>query len=119
MARIVGGLSTSHVPMIGRAIAAGLRARGCKVTLGARSEDEGRRAAAELGTSFARIDLADPDSCFDAVIAAGGFDILISRFKSSSLSRVSPRAMWKFLRMSRVRGPARASAGSPPPRIRR
>ena len=45
---------------IGRAIAAGLKARGCTVTLGARSVAEGRAAAAELGVAFARIDLADP-----------------------------------------------------------
>ena len=33
---------------IGRAIAAGLKARGCSVTLAARDPDEGRRAAFEL-----------------------------------------------------------------------
>jgi NAD(P)-dependent dehydrogenase (short-subunit alcohol dehydrogenase family) len=63
---------------IGRAIAAGLKARGCAVTLGARSEAEGRAAAAELGVGFARIDLADPDTSFDAVVQAGGFDILVN-----------------------------------------
>jgi len=63
---------------IGRAIAAGLKARGCAVTLGARSEAEGRAAAADLGVGFARIDLADPDSSFDAVVQAGGFDILVN-----------------------------------------
>lgn len=63
---------------IGRAIAAGLKARGCAVTLSAREEEAGRRAAFELGVSFARIDLSDPDSSFDAVTQAGGFDILVN-----------------------------------------
>lgn len=63
---------------IGRAIAAGLKARGCAVTLGARSETEGRAAAADLGVAFARIDLADPDTSFGAVVRAGGFDILVN-----------------------------------------
>lgn len=63
---------------IGRAIAAGLKARGCSVTIGARSADEGRAAAAELGTHWVRLDLTDPDSLFDAVTQAGGFDILVN-----------------------------------------
>ena len=63
---------------IGLAIAAGLRARGCTVTLGARNPTEGRAAAASLGVAFARIDLSDPDSYFDAVTQTGGFDILIN-----------------------------------------
>lgn len=63
---------------IGRAIAAGLKARGCVVTLSAREEEAGRRAAFELGVSFARIDLSDPDSSFDALTRAGGFDILVN-----------------------------------------
>ncbi len=63
---------------IGRAIAAGLIARGCTVTLGARNATEGREAAQALNCRFARIDLRDPDSYFDAVTAQGGFDILIN-----------------------------------------
>jgi len=63
---------------IGKAIAAGLNARGCSVTLGARDADAGRAAAAELGVGFVRLDLTDPDSYFDAVTAAGGFDILVN-----------------------------------------
>ncbi|MFN3642896.1 MAG: SDR family NAD(P)-dependent oxidoreductase [Gemmobacter sp.] len=63
---------------IGRAIAAGLKARGCAVTLGARDEAAGRHAAAELGTAFARLDLADPDTVFEALTRAGGFDILVN-----------------------------------------
>lgn len=63
---------------IGKAIAAGLKARGCTVTLAARDEASGREAAAELGVAFARIDLNDPDSYFDAVVGAGGYDILIN-----------------------------------------
>ncbi len=63
---------------IGRAIAAALKARGCAVTLAARNEAEGRKAAADLGVTFARIDLSDPDSYFDAVTTTGGFDILVN-----------------------------------------
>ncbi len=63
---------------IGRAIAAGLKAKGCRVTLSARNEVEGRKAAAELGTAFVRLDLADPDTACEAVVQAGGFDILIN-----------------------------------------
>jgi NAD(P)-dependent dehydrogenase (short-subunit alcohol dehydrogenase family) len=63
---------------IGRAIVAGLKARGCKVTLGARSEDEGRAAAAELGVAFARLDLSDADTSFDVMRQSGGFDILVN-----------------------------------------
>jgi NAD(P)-dependent dehydrogenase (short-subunit alcohol dehydrogenase family) len=78
---------------IGRAIAAALKARGCTVTLGARSEAEGRAAAAELGTGFARIDLSDPDSCFDAMLASGGFDILVNNAGVlSEASLLSPRS---------------------------
>ena len=63
---------------IGKAIAAGLRARGCLVTLGARDAAAGRAVAAELGVGFARIDLQDPESYFEAVTQAGGFDILVN-----------------------------------------
>ncbi len=63
---------------IGLAIAEGLKARGAIVTLAARFEPQGRAAAASLGVAFARIDLSDPDSYFDAITAAGGFDILIN-----------------------------------------
>ena len=63
---------------IGRAIAAGLIAKGCLVTIGARDEAEGRQTAQSLGASYARIDLLDPDSYFDAVTKTGGFDILIN-----------------------------------------
>ena len=78
---------------IGRAIAAGLKARGCAVTLGARDEAAGRQAAADLGTAFARIDLQDPDSYFEAVTRAGGFDILVNKAGVlSDASLLSPRS---------------------------
>lgn len=78
---------------IGRAIAAGLKARGCRVTLSARDEEAGRRAAFDLGVSFARIDLLDPDSYFDAVTQAGGFDILVNNAGVlSDASLLSPRS---------------------------
>lgn len=78
---------------IGRAIAAGLKARGCAVTLSARSEAEGRQAAADLGVAFLRIDLADPDSLFDAMVQSGGFDILVNNAGVlSDASLLSPRS---------------------------
>lgn len=63
---------------IGRAIAAGLKARGCAVTLAARDEAAGRQAAFALGVSFVRLDLSDPDSVFEAITRSGGFDILVN-----------------------------------------
>jgi NAD(P)-dependent dehydrogenase (short-subunit alcohol dehydrogenase family) len=63
---------------IGRAIAAGLIARGCIVTIGARNADEGRDAATALNCRHVRIDLTDPDSYFTALAQQGGFDILVN-----------------------------------------
>ena len=63
---------------IGRAIAAGLIAKGCQVTIGARNADDGRAAAADLNCRHAHVDLTDADSYFAAVTEAGGFDILIN-----------------------------------------
>ena len=63
---------------IGRAIAAGLKARGCAVTIAARDEAEGRQAAADLGVGFVRIDLTEADTSFDAMTRSGGFDILVN-----------------------------------------
>lgn len=78
---------------IGRAIAAGLKARGCAVTLSARDEGAGRAAAAELGVGFVRLDLQDPDSYFDAVTQAGGFDILVNNAGVlNEVSLLSPRS---------------------------
>lgn len=78
---------------IGRAIAAGLKARGCAVTLSARDEAAGRQAAADLGVGFVRLDLQDPDSYFDAVTQAGGFDILVNNAGVlNEVSLLSPRS---------------------------
>ena len=63
---------------IGRAIAAGLIAKGARVTIGARNPDEGRTAAADLNCRHAHIDLTDADTYFAAVTEAGGFDILVN-----------------------------------------
>ncbi|HMO09779.1 MAG TPA: SDR family NAD(P)-dependent oxidoreductase [Paracoccaceae bacterium] len=63
---------------IGRAIAAGLCAAGCRVTIGARDAAAGRAAASDLGAAFLHLDLADPDSTFAAMTQAGGFDILVN-----------------------------------------
>jgi len=78
---------------IGRAIAAALKSRGAQVTLAARDASAGRAAAADLGVSFARIDLSDPDSYFDAITATGGFDILINNAGIlNEVSLLSPRS---------------------------
>ena len=63
---------------IGRAIAAGLKAAGCAVTIGARNQAEGRQAAADLGVAHARLDLEDPDTGFALMTQTGGFDILVN-----------------------------------------
>ena len=63
---------------IGRAIAVGLKARGCAVTIAARDEAEGRQAAADLGVAFVRIDLTEADTSFEAMTRTGGFDILVN-----------------------------------------
>lgn len=63
---------------IGRAIAQGLIAKGCAVTIGARNPDEGREAAQALNCRHAHIDLQDADTYFAAVTQAGGFDILVN-----------------------------------------
>ncbi len=63
---------------IGRAIAAGLVARGHRVTIGARDPAAGRAAAAELGCAFVPLDLTEPDQVFAAVTGAGGFDVLVN-----------------------------------------
>ena len=78
---------------IGKAIAAGLKARGASVTLAARDEASGRAAAAELGVGFALIDLTDPDSYFDVLVAAGGYDILVNNAGVlSDASLLSPQS---------------------------
>lgn len=63
---------------LGRAIAAGLKARGCRVTIGARDARAGAEAAATLGCDWLGLDLEEPDSYFAAMTRAGGFDILVN-----------------------------------------
>jgi NAD(P)-dependent dehydrogenase (short-subunit alcohol dehydrogenase family) len=63
---------------IGRAIAAGLIAKGAQVTIGARHKDEGHQVAEALGCRSVHLDLNDPDSYFDAITRQGGFDILVN-----------------------------------------
>lgn len=63
---------------IGLAIARGLIQKGVAVTLGARSETEGRTMAQALNCSFVHLDLMDPDSCFAAFTRRGGWDILVN-----------------------------------------
>jgi NAD(P)-dependent dehydrogenase (short-subunit alcohol dehydrogenase family) len=69
---------------IGKAIAAGLKARGCAVTIGARNADEGRAAAAEIGCAFA---------LYDLFAAHRGFDILVNNAGIlKHVSLLSPRS---------------------------
>lgn len=63
---------------IGRAIAAGLIARGCAVTIGARDAAAGVGTANELGCASVGLDLEDPETYFAAMTGAGGFDILVN-----------------------------------------
>ena len=63
---------------IGYEIARGLMAQGVAVTIGARSEVEGRSAAEALGCRYTKIDLLNPDSYFDAYAKSGGWDILVN-----------------------------------------
>jgi NAD(P)-dependent dehydrogenase (short-subunit alcohol dehydrogenase family) len=61
---------------IGRAIAAGLVARGVTVTLTARDPDDGRAAAEALGCNWVLADLAQPDSLRQ--FEGAEFDILVN-----------------------------------------
>ena len=63
---------------IGYAIARGLIAQNVTVTIGARSDTEGRTAAQSLNCRHTKIDLLDPDSYFDSFTKSGGWDILIN-----------------------------------------
>ena len=63
---------------IGLAIAKGLLAKGCQVTIGARDATQGREAAAAIGAKSAPLDLMNPDSYFDTIAKSEGFDILIN-----------------------------------------
>ena len=71
-------LVTGGTRGIGYQIAQGLIAQGVTVTIGARSEAEGRTAAEALGCRFTKIDLLNPDSYFDAYAKSGGWDILVN-----------------------------------------
>ncbi len=63
---------------IGFAIVEGLVRLGHDVTLGARDPKAGRAAAGKLGCRWAHVDLRDPETYFEAVTAAGGFDVLVN-----------------------------------------
>jgi NAD(P)-dependent dehydrogenase (short-subunit alcohol dehydrogenase family) len=78
---------------LGRAIAAGLVARGCRVTIGARNPVDGRIAAQALGADFVHLDLTDPDTGFSAMTRADGFDILVNNAGVlSEVSLLTPRS---------------------------
>lgn len=63
---------------VGRAIAAGLVARGVRVTIGSRVLTDGQATAQAIGCAAVQLDLSDPDSSFAAITAAGGYDILVN-----------------------------------------
>jgi NAD(P)-dependent dehydrogenase (short-subunit alcohol dehydrogenase family) len=66
---------------LGRETARQLLAAGHDVWIGARDEERGRAAAAELGARFVRVDVTDDASVAEAaatVGAAGGLDVLVN-----------------------------------------
>jgi NAD(P)-dependent dehydrogenase (short-subunit alcohol dehydrogenase family) len=63
---------------IGFAIAEGLVGLGHDVTIGARDAQAGAAAAEKLGCRSAHVDLTAPETYFEAVTAAGGFDVLVN-----------------------------------------
>ena len=63
---------------IGRAIAAGLVARGMRVVIGVRDLEAGRAVAEEIGAQAFRMDLARTDSLGAAVDKIGGVDVLVN-----------------------------------------
>ncbi|WP_199038200.1 SDR family oxidoreductase [Glycomyces salinus] len=67
---------------IGFEIAKGLAERGVTVLAGARSEERGRKAAAEIGVGFLQLDVTEPDSVANAARQVadryGRLDILVN-----------------------------------------
>ena len=63
---------------IGRAIAAGLVARGMRVVIGVRDLEAGRAVAEEIGAQAFRMDVARIDSLGAAVDKIGGVDVLVN-----------------------------------------
>ena len=63
---------------IGRAIAAGLVARGHRVVIGVRDLEAGRAVAEEIGAQAFRMDVARIDSLGAAVDKIGGVDVLVN-----------------------------------------
>ncbi len=76
------------------------------MTLAARDEEQGRRAASELGVAFTRIDLTDADTSFAAMTATGGFDILVNNAGVlTDVSLLSPRSDFDLALEVMVSGP--------------
>ncbi|WIX80912.1 SDR family oxidoreductase [Amycolatopsis carbonis] len=63
---------------IGKAIAAGLAARGFDVWLGARDRSRGTAAAAEVGGRFVRLDVTSDEEVAAAVRTIGRLDVLVN-----------------------------------------
>ncbi|BDW85954.1 MULTISPECIES: SDR family NAD(P)-dependent oxidoreductase [Roseicyclus] len=63
---------------IGRAIAAGLVARGHRVVIGVRDLEAGRAVAEEIGAQAFRMDVARIESLAAAVDKIGGVDVLVN-----------------------------------------
>ena len=63
---------------IGLAIASGLKAKGCRVIIGARDAALGRQAASENDAEAIHLDLEQADTFEDVLSKIGGIDILVN-----------------------------------------
>jgi NAD(P)-dependent dehydrogenase (short-subunit alcohol dehydrogenase family) len=71
-------LVTGAATGIGKAIAAGLAARGFDVWLGARNRSRGTAAATEAGGRFVRLDVTSDEEVAAAVRTVGRLDVLVN-----------------------------------------
>lgn len=77
---------------IGKAIAAGLVRRGFTVYLGARDEERGKSAAAEIGAKFVKLDVLSDEDVEKAVAAIGELDVLVNNAGISAGAYDKPSA---------------------------
>lgn len=91
---------------IGRAIAAGLRAAGLDVVIGARDPGPGARAAAELGVGAVALDLMRPEGFASALAEAGPFDVLVNNAGIlNDISLLDPKSDFDEAMQVMVRAP--------------
>src|SRR5690242_17956267 len=83
---------------IGFEVARQLAARGLRVVVGARDEVAGRRAAAELGAAFHRLDVGDAAS-LAGVHALGDVDVLVNNAGLYSEAGVLEEGLGEFRRL--------------------